>query len=151
MSTVNEYIKTVIGISILSGIISVIAPSGSNSKVLRFVCGIFVLLCLMRPLNESISAIKDFKFDFQNEYTFSDTKNYTYELIENEMKSQLNACVKQVTGESAENISVTVQGDDENIEIAFVEITVNSAYIHKIQALKEVVYSKFGITPSVIT
>jgi len=67
------------------------------------------------------------------------------------MKSQLNACVKQVTGESAENISVTVQGNDDNIEITFVEISINSAYIHKTQALKEVIYSKFGITPSVIT
>ena len=154
MSFINEYVKTVIGVSLFSGIISVTAPSGANAKTFRFISGLFVLLCLILPLKNTVAEFGNFDWNISlpgGNYSFADTADYTYELIENEMKSQVNACVKQVIGESASDISVTVQGDTDNIEIAQVTIYIDKAYEYKSQALKEYVFSKFGITPTVIT
>ena len=94
MSALNEYVRTIIGVSLLGGIISVTAPSGANARTFCFISGIFVLLCLVLPLKDTIDALSDFDWGFElngGEYSFSDTADYTYELIENEMKSQINA------------------------------------------------------------
>ncbi len=153
MSALSEYVKTIIGVSLLSGIISVTAPSGSNNKTFRFISGMFVLLCLILPLKDIILNSRDFSLNLNlnnTQYSFSDTAEYAKELTENKMKSEINACVKQVTGESALDISITVNGNEEKIEITEVSITIDKAYAPKAQALKEYVFSKFGITPTVI-
>ena len=151
MNTVLEAAKTIIGVSLLSGIISVIAPVGSNTRVFRFVSGLFVILCLIRPLNDLSDMLKRTKLEVENEYTFADTEDYTSELLENEMKSLVNACVKQVTGESAKDISVEINDNNGNIEISSVTVILAPEYNYKSKAVEELVFSKYGILPAVIT
>ncbi len=150
----GEYVKTVIGVSLLSGIISIAAPKEGSGKAFRLVCGVFVLFCLILPLNKAVKNLSSLKTEFKTplgEYSAEDTGQYTLAVIKKELELNVNACVKQITGADAINIETLVDRNGEEYSVKEITITVSEAYMPKATPLKELVFSRFGITPEVIT
>ncbi len=151
MNSVGEYLKSVITVSLISGVISMIAPRGYNKKVFRFICGIFMLLCVIAPIKD---IVFDFKLDLNSdnkEYSFEKTEEYITETSENQIKSLVNGCVKQVTGTNASDITVTLRKEDQEYVAENITVILDESYANKADAVKDLIFSKYGLKVQVIT
>lgn len=153
MSFIKDYSVTLIGAALFSGVISVLAPSGDKGKVLRFIAGAALLLCIAAPVINGVSNLSDrIHFDFERDYyDESFAEDYTGKVMENEIKSRLNACVKEIAGDGAKEINLEVKYENEKYTIENAVVVLPYAQKDKCSAVESVINHRFGVKPKVIT
>ncbi len=153
MSVLYDYTYTLVGAALFCGIISVLGPSDSKGKIFRLIAGAVLLLCLASPLKNLGGKLKgmDLNFDWSEKYDASFAEDYTEKIMENEIKSSINACVKEITGLGAQDIEIALTFEKDKYIIENICISLPGSAYGKTAALKSVVNHRFGIMPEVIT
>ena len=153
MSLLYDYTYTVVGAALFCGIISVLGPSDSKGKVFRFIAGAVLLFCLASPLKNLGGELKnmDLSFDLSEKYDASFAENYTEMIMENEIKSSINACIKEITGQGAEDIEIAISFGNDKYTVDSIRITLENGAYGKTAAVKSVINHRFGVMPEVIT
>lgn len=148
----NELLKTAVGVCLASSVFSFLIPKGRQEKLLNFILGIFVLLCIITPLKNLFDDLpKLAKHSFDNLYTEEYTAESTLNVIDSAFYNSINQTVTEITGEEALNINLSFSYDNSQYNLNNLEITVDEKYKAKTNQIRNTVYHKFGCNPTVIT
>ena len=118
MSKLAEIILCICVSGVVSGVIYILAPSGSGKKIMRCVTGIFILGCIILPLlNLDVSELfSNMQFEGEENSTVSEL-NYTlkgeYEYF---LTSDIEKCLLN-EGVTVKSVEVQYEGAQDKAEI----------------------------------
>ena len=153
MNFIKDYTYTLIGAALFSGIMSMLGPDGNRGRVFRFIAGAVLLLCMAYPLKNIVTDFNNLDLDFIHEQSFDSSyaENYTAKIMENEIKSKVNACIKEITGEGAKDIEISVVYENDKYTVTDITVILPKTGKVKIPAVESVINHRFGVKPKVIT
>lgn len=114
----KDYIITLIGVSIVCGIVYILAPNGSGDgikKHVKLVSSLCVLCIMIAPIGSFIEKLKSSEFNVLGEYTRSDESENEYDKIYNDMISVYSA--EQISQKSEEVLQERFSLKEEDIKV----------------------------------
>ncbi len=121
----KEYIFTLFGVCIISGLVRVLAPEGASSKYLEIICSLCVICVLFAPLAGSLSEFGGIEYFFdENEYENSTNYDEIYnqfitegQLSELEGMLEKDICEKLSLQENSIAIILDAASEGQKIEL----------------------------------
>ena len=154
MTFFSEYVRVVIGAAVICGMVTLLVPKGHYEKAFRLITGVFLLFCMVTPVSPGLGSLRDFDFSV----SFADVPELedgawgqSAMVMEQQLKEQINACVRTITGEDALGIEGTVSFMNEQFSVGGVTITVSPEHAGKFTAIRDYVKKETGIEPEVIS
>ena len=111
----EEYLLSLISISVLCGIVSILTPNGDSGKYISFLCGICVLCVMLGPITsvldeskELAEIIEDSIYDTDEEYYDAIFKEYLKDGSEEEISSFLKSKMSEELNIDPKKFGVSV-------------------------------------------
>ena len=153
MTQITSYVLTLLGVCIVCGAITALAPRGNFEQILRTVSGIFLLLCMIAPLSDVISGITSYTSLHIDSGEADEAKtvwDYSADIMEDNLKKEINKHLKQVIGHEAKQINLSVVYEGDTFQVEEFIITVNADDYMRQAAIADYVEMQLGVRPSVI-
>ena len=99
----KDYIITLISVSIICGIVHILAPGGTGEGVkkhVKLISSLCVLCIMIAPVGGFLESLEETEFKILGEYTQSDDQKNEYDKIYNDMISEYSA--EQISKKSEE-------------------------------------------------
>lgn len=120
----SEYIKDIIIISAVLGIVSLLSFGEKNSKYIKYAISLVLVVTCLIPLVKA-AVTMDFNIDpvkYENEVKI-------VEMCRENLEDELTAYLKNSFGEDISSVKLTVNSSDiENIKICEVYVTAKSSF-----------------------
>lgn len=154
MNALKEWVTSLCVASLLTGLVSILAPSGSGAKSVKTISGIFLICALISPL---ISGV-DFNFDFdidnisatsQSQELYDEVLQQTKEAAADNITEQVRAVLSaaKITDAKIEiNMDIS---DDRRISINQVDICIMSKTDMSPDEIKQLVENSVGLEANI--
>ncbi len=154
MTQIKDYILLLVGACLTCGGLTILAPSGKFERIIRLIGSVFLLLCMLSPLGGMFHDVLDYSWQdsvFDQEYTLTDSWEYTAATMEQTMTDIVNDCVITVTGRAAKDIDIEIAVNEQRFTMTKIEIVIHSSDSSKAVAVADYVAIKTGVRPTVIS
>lgn len=122
IGAVEAYIKTIVGLLVMTAFTQIVVPDGSFKKYVGFVMGLLVTAAVISPVAEIVLGREfDFKAVFEKDFEFDEDyqKELAYDIYIEETEKEIELLSRE---KGAEVKNVKIKGDDGVLEKIEVEI-----------------------------
>lgn len=153
MAGITSWAAAVCAVAVICSLFEMLAPTGSTSKMLNFVLGLFLVVAVLVPfaklMNSDFLKNGDINFEQQEFELPHQTDNLTIAVG----KSAIEKIVSQSLNEKEipyKKIDVTMDSsNNSSIDMIVVDVYVESKYRNQLYEIQNTVKEKTGITPNV--
>lgn len=153
MTQIKEYVLLLIGACLVCGGLTILAPGGRFERMMQVIGSIFLLLCMLSPLTETISKLLEYKVYSDYEYSYQETSawDYSSNVMCRALETEINYHVVSVLGHEAQDVEIGIDHNNNNFSLARIFITVSKEDYAKKTAISDYVFMKTGECPTVIS
>jgi hypothetical protein len=153
MTQIKEYVLLLIGACLVCGGLTILAPGGRFERMMQVIGSIFLLLCMLSPLTETISKLLEYKVFSDYEYSYQETCawDYSSNVMCRALETEINHHVVTVLGHEAQDVEIGIDHNNNNFSLARIFITVSKEDYAKKTAISDYVFMKTGERPTVIS
>ena len=153
MTQIKEYVLLLVGACLVCGGLTILAPCGRFERMMQVIGSIFLLLCMLSPLTETISKLLEYKVFSDYEYSYQETSawDYSSNVMCRALETEINHHVVTVLGHEAQDVEIGIDHNNNNFSLAQIFITVSKEDYAKKTAISDYVFMKTGDRPTVIS
>ena len=153
MTQIKDYVLLLVGACLVCGGLTILAPGGRFERIMQIVGSIFLLLCMLTPLAGTINKLFNFNdlFDFEYAIQEANAWDYSSNVMEQTLKSDINSHIVTVLGHEAEDIDIVVDHNSSDFLLTRIFIMVSPEDLSKKTAISDYIFIKTGARPTVIS
>lgn len=138
---------------VVCSLIKLVAPSGSTTKILNLVIGVFALCCLVSPFVTLIKSLDEYSYNVEYKMKQNELSDTYSEEVLGTTGNYINSYTQALLANAeiyVDDIRTTIGVDDKTgIYIKEVNIYVNKDSSYKTNTIVNLVESALGVKPKV--